>query len=51
MPEVVAEYFGTTSKHEIEKKIYFIIQDFPDKRAFDIQTILSKIFTYFTKQG
>ena len=48
-PEIVAMYFWTTKRSEIEKQINVIIQDFPEKRVKDIQKLMLKIFTYFTK--
>lgn len=48
-PEIVAEYFGTNKRSEIENRINAVIQEFPEKRVQDIQKIMLKIFTYFTK--
>lgn len=45
----VAMYFWTVKRSEIEKKINDIIQEFPEKRVKDIQKLMLKIFTYFTK--
>jgi len=42
-------YFWTNKRSEIEKQINVIIQDFPEKRVKDIQRLMLKIFTYFTK--
>lgn len=45
----VVMYFWTNKRSEIEKQINVIIQDFPEKRVKDIQKLMLKIFTYFTK--
>lgn len=49
-PEIVAEYFGTIKRSEIETKINAVIQEFPEKRVQDIQKIMLEIFTYFSKK-
>jgi hypothetical protein len=45
----VVMYFWTNKRSEIEKQINVIIQEFPEKRVKDIQKLMLKIFTYFTK--
>lgn len=49
-PEIVAEYFWTTKRSKIEELINNLIQEFPEKRVQDVQKLMLKIFTYFTKE-
>lgn len=48
-PEIVAMYFWTNKRSKIEEIINNLIQEFPEKRVQDIQKLMLKIFTYFTK--
>jgi len=48
--EYVAMYFWTTKRSKIEELINNLIQEFPEKRVQDVQKLMLKIFTYFTKE-